>query len=146
MIVAQLGPNLKFKKGRPHQVLFRFSVISGSPAEVTGTSAPGVEADVIGGKADIPVLLPSSSTKGKTFSAKGPKFSARMWKNISVRMPDSTATCDRNGDGLWGIVDYLSLFGAWGSCSDCGTCPADFYGDCSVGVLDLLILLGNWTL
>ncbi len=94
MIVAQLGPNLKFKKGRPHQVLFRFSVISGSPAEVTGTSAPGVEADVIGGKADIPVLLPSSSTKGKTFSAKGPKFSARIWKNISVRMPDSTATCD----------------------------------------------------
>ena len=33
----------------------------------------------------------------------------------------------------------------WGDCSDCGTCPADFDGDCSVGILDLLILLGNWT-
>ncbi len=38
--------------------------------------------------------LPSSPTKGKTFSAKGPKFSARIWKNISGWMPDSTATCD----------------------------------------------------
>jgi len=30
---------------------------------------------------------------------------------------------------------------------DSGTpqaCPADFDGDCSVGILDLLILLGNW--
>ena len=33
---------------------------------------------------------------------------------------------------------------AWGSCSDCGTCPADFDGDCAVGILDLLVLLGNW--
>jgi len=41
-------------------------------------------------------------------------------------------------------VDFLALLSAWGSCSDCGTCPADFDGDCSVGILDLLILLGNW--
>jgi len=43
-----------------------------------------------------------------------------------------------------GIADFLALLEAWGSCSDCGTCPADFDGDCSVGILDLLILLGNW--
>jgi len=39
---------------------------------------------------------------------------------------------------------FLALLAAWGSCSDCGTCPADFDGDCSVSILDLLILLGNW--
>ncbi len=48
-------------------------------------------------------------------------------------------TGSRDGDG-----DFLALLGAWGSCSDCGTCPADFDGDCSVGILDMLILLGNW--
>ncbi len=59
-----------------------------------GMSAYGGEADVIRRKADIPVSLPSSPTNGKTFSAKGPKFSARIWKNISVRTPDSKATRD----------------------------------------------------
>ncbi len=38
--------------------------------------------------------LPSSLTKGKTFSTKGPKFSARIWKNISVSVRDTRATCD----------------------------------------------------
>ncbi len=38
----------------------------------------------------------------------------------------------------------LEMLAAWGRCNDCGTCPADFDGDCSVGILDLLILLGNW--
>ena len=67
---------------------------------------------------------------------------------ICVTIPDCTPDCDLNGDGIVGIVDYLSLFGAWGSCSDCGTpqaCPADFDGDCSVGILDMLVLLANWT-
>ncbi len=65
---------------------------------------------------------------------------------ICVIIPDCTPDCDLNGDGIVGMVDYLSLLGAWGSCSDCGTCPADFDGDCSVGILDLLILLGYWAL
>ncbi len=50
--------------------------------------------------------------------------------------------------GVVGIMDFLALLAAWGSCSDCGTpqaCPADFDGDCSVGIIDLLLLLGNWT-
>ncbi len=51
---------------------------------------------------------------------------------------------DLNGDGLVGIVDFLTLLAAWGSCSDCSTCPADFDGDCNVGINDLLILLGKW--
>jgi len=41
----------------------------------------------------------------------------------------------------------LGLFKAWGPCSSCSLpwiCPADFDGDCSVGILDLLVLLGNW--
>ncbi len=42
------------------------------------------------------------------------------------------------------LSSMLEMLAAWGSCSDCGTCPADFDGDCSVGILDLLILLGNW--
>ncbi len=42
----------------------------------------------IGGKADIRCPL----SQWKTLSAKGPKFSARIWKNISIRMHDSRAT------------------------------------------------------
>ena len=42
------------------------------------------------------------------------------------------------------LSNIPALLAAWGSCPDCGTCPADFDGDCSVGILDLLILLGNW--
>ncbi len=68
---------------------------------------------------------------------------------ICVTIPDCTPAglpSDLDGDGIVGMVDFLALLGAWGSCSDCGTpqaCPADFDGDCSVGILDLLILLGN---
>ncbi len=70
---------------------------------------------------------------------------------ICVTIPDcmpAALPSDLNGDGIVGMVDFLALLAAWGSCSDCGTpqaCPADFDGDCSVGILDLLILLGNWT-
>jgi len=66
---------------------------------------------------------------------------------ICVTIPDCTPAAlpsDLDGDGIVGMVDFLSLLSAWGSCSDCGNCPADFDGDCSVGILDLLILLGNW--
>ncbi len=67
---------------------------------------------------------------------------------ICVTIPDCTPVgqpSDLNGDGIVGIVDFLSLIAAWGSCADCGNCPGDFDGDCEVGILDLLILLGNWT-
>ncbi|TDJ58376.1 MAG: hypothetical protein E2O40_01575 [Planctomycetota bacterium] len=69
---------------------------------------------------------------------------------ICITIPDCTPAAvpsDLDGDGVVGIVDFLALLNAWGSCSDCSTpqaCPADFDGDCSVGILDLLILLGNW--
>lgn len=36
------------------------------------------------------------------------------------------------------------MLAAWGYCGDCGMCVYDFDGDRSVGILDLLILLGNW--
>ena len=42
------------------------------------------------------------------------------------------------------LSNVLTLLATWGRCSDCGTCLSDFDGDCSVGILDLMILLGNW--
>ncbi len=41
-----------------------------------------------------PATALSSPTQWKTLSTKGPKLSARIWKNISVRMHDSRAICD----------------------------------------------------
>jgi len=70
---------------------------------------------------------------------------------ICVTIPDCTPAAnpsDLDGDGIVGMVDFLVLLGAWGSCSDCGTpqaCPADFDGDCSVGIGDMMILLGTWS-
>ena len=61
---------------------------------------------------------------------------------------DSGATVDMGAYEFQGtscdLGTMLEMLAAWGSCSDCRTCPADFDGDCSVGILDLLILLGNW--
>ncbi len=34
--------------------------------------------------------------------------------------------------------------GSWGPCANCGECPADLDGDCTVGMSDLLVLLANW--
>ena len=42
------------------------------------------------------------------------------------------------------LGDMLNVLAAWGPCSDCHNCRSDFDGDCSVGILDLLILLANW--
>ena len=61
---------------------------------------------------------------------------------------DSGATVDMGAYEFQGtscnLSSMLALLAAWGSCSDCGRCLYDFDGDCSVGILDLLILLGNW--
>jgi len=37
-----------------------------------------------------------------------------------------------------------AMLAAWGPCGDRGKCRYDFDGDASVGILDLLILLGSW--
>ncbi len=52
-------------------------------------------------------------------------------------------TGDVDGDGTVGIVDFLSLLAAWGTCP--APCPADFDRDGSVGITDFLALLGNWS-
>ena len=61
---------------------------------------------------------------------------------------DSGATVDMGAYEFQGtscnLSNMLALLAAWGPCSACNNCPADFDGDCSVGILDLLILLGNW--
>ena len=41
-------------------------------------------------------------------------------------------------------LGLLFLLGQWGPCADCDDCPADFDGDCTVGILDFLLLLGTW--
>ena len=51
---------------------------------------------------------------------------------------------DIDGDGTVGASDLLILLVNWGSCADCGDCPADLDDDCTVGASDLLILLVNW--
>ncbi len=52
---------------------------------------------------------------------------------------------DFDGDGSVGIVDFLTLLGAWGPCPvPCPPCPADLDGDCTVGIIDFLTLLGTW--
>ncbi len=61
-----------------------------------------------------------------------------------VQAAQQAMPCDLDGDGIVGMVDFLTLLAAWGSCPNRGNCPADFDSDCSVGILDLLILLGNW--
>ncbi len=56
-------------------------------------------------------------------------------------------SCDLNGDGAVAVADLLGVLGAWGPCpAPCPPtpCAADFDDDCQVGVIDLLILLGQW--
>ena len=51
------------------------------------------------------------------------------------------------GAGFYGALAFyglLILLGLWGPCDDCNNCLADLDDDCTVGVKDLLILLGNW--
>jgi len=45
------------------------------------------------------------------------------------------------------LSNTMAILATWGRCDNCGTpqaCPADFDGDCSVGIFDLLIRLGTW--
>jgi hypothetical protein len=50
---------------------------------------------------------------------------------------------DLDDDGAVGIVDFLTLLSAWGSCPP--TCPADLDGDSAVGIADFQLLLVNWS-
>jgi len=42
------------------------------------------------------------------------------------------------------MIDFLSVLGLWRPCADCNDCLADGDGDCTVGLNDVLNLLGNW--
>ncbi len=63
------------------------------------------------------------------------------------------SVADLTGDGVVGIVDLLDLLAAWGDCpAPCPpTCVADIAAaggpgaDCTVDILDLLLLLAHWT-
>ena len=59
-------------------------------------------------------------------------------------VPDE-CDADLDGDGVVGILDFLQLLAAWGSCAACNDCPEDLDGDCTVGITDFLTLLANWT-
>ncbi len=54
---------------------------------------------------------------------------------------DPPISGDLDGDGIVGIVDFLALLQAWGTCPGC---PADLDCDGSVGITDFLALLGSW--
>lgn len=51
---------------------------------------------------------------------------------------------DLNGDGLVDGTDLGILLGAWGTCGDCGDCPADLDGNCQVDGGDLAAMLAAW--
>ena len=59
---------------------------------------------------------------------------------------DYVVTCpeDLDLDGDVGIVDFLTLLGAWGPCDVGGGCLGDLDGDGQVGITDFLELLGAW--
>ena len=50
---------------------------------------------------------------------------------------------DIDGDGAVGILDFLDLLAAWGTCPD-ECCLPDLDLDGTVGITDFLLLLGNW--
>jgi len=61
---------------------------------------------------------------------------------------DSGATVDMGAYEFQGtscdLSNIMEMLAVWGRCTDCRKCRFDFDGDYSVGILDLLILLGNW--
>ena len=76
-----------------------------------------------------------------------------MWEviynpnDVTIRAVMSPLLGDLNCDGNVGILDFLILLAAWGSCPDPpDPCPADLDDDGEVGIVDFLLLLPNWTL
>jgi hypothetical protein len=69
---------------------------------------------------------------------------------ICVTVPDCSGSedlvcpADLDLDGDVGIVDFLTLLGAWGPCDVGGGCLGDLDGDGQVGITDFLELLGAW--
>ena len=54
---------------------------------------------------------------------------------------------DANLSSAVDVVDLLAVLAAWGPCPrPClPPCAADVDGDCTVGIGDLLVVLGNWS-
>ena len=54
---------------------------------------------------------------------------------------------DLTGDGIVDIVDLGRLLMSWGPCPPpCPPpCTGDLDADCTVGIIDFLLLLANWT-
>ncbi len=59
--------------------------------------------------------------------------------SISITIEPCPSDCDGSGDGLVGIVDFLTMLGQWGQL---GT-SCDINGG-GVGIDDVLELLANW--
>lgn len=66
---------------------------------------------------------------------------------VAVLLTPIEVPGDLDGDCIVGVLDLLSLLGAWGPCEQpCPpACTADIDGDCNVGVLDLFTVLANWS-
>lgn len=64
--------------------------------------------------------------------------------NASAALVEAHKTIvDLDGDGVIGIIDFLTLLADWGPCS-ANPCPGDFDFDGDVGIADFLILLSYW--
>lgn len=59
--------------------------------------------------------------------------------------PKDVPVGDIDVDCRVGIVDFLYLLSAWGSCGKAGNCPGDLDGSSAVDDADLFILLKNWS-
>jgi hypothetical protein len=98
------------------------------------------------GDAAFDVILPAAVADGwvVTSTATLEPIGATSELSACVTVTGDANPADLDGDGAVGVLDLLLLLGAWGSCGDCGSCPADLDGDCTVGVADFLILLAAW--
>jgi murein DD-endopeptidase MepM/ murein hydrolase activator NlpD len=64
---------------------------------------------------------------------------------VAQVMTTALQPADINCDGVVNINDLMAVINAWGPCPGQGPCLADFDGNGSVDVADLLGLLANWS-
>jgi hypothetical protein len=71
------------------------------------------------------------------------KYSGWNIDDVQIITTDETGVIgDVNCDGLVDVTDALSVVSLWGPCE--GICNEDIVPDGTIGVLDLLQVIGNW--
>ncbi len=130
-----------------------FRLSAGSPAIDAGNNW-GVPQDTtdLDGDGDTRELTPWDLDGNPRFNADPADFDPGCGVPVVVDMGayefqfdpvDEVFLGDIDGDGIVGIVDFLSLLANWGPCEP-GCCLADLDIDGDVGIIDFMLLLGNW--